>query len=162
MSEEMRRTTDQGSQESATRAFAVQLWSRRPVCGPRTTAIDRFTELDATGVIEDFDVTTWPEEVPMAQEQGHGDVLATVDRYEQWANEQGLSIRPPFETRTSSLLVGGSTEVLRLPMLAVAVYADDDLAGVYPCTDDGTTWSVVDLIDALTEESPELPHETGP
>ncbi|AEM57899.1 hypothetical protein HISP_11770 [Haloarcula hispanica N601] len=157
----MQRTTDQSAEESATRAFTVQLWSRRPVCGPRTTAIDRFTELNAAGVIDEFTVQTWPEEVPMAQEQGHGDVLATVDRYEQWAEEHGLSLRPPFETRTSSLLVGGSTEVLRLPMLVAAAYADDDLVGVYPCTDDGTTWSVMDLIDALTEESPELPHETG-
>ncbi|GCF14960.1 hypothetical protein Harman_28950 [Haloarcula mannanilytica] len=161
MSEEMQRSDEHSSDESVGDEITVQLWSRRPVCGPRTTAIDRFTELAATGVIDDFDVQTWPEEVPVSQESDHGDVLETVERYEQWANEQGLSLRPPFETRTSSLLVGRSTEVLRLPMLAVAVYADDGLAGVYPCSDGGTTWSVTDCIDALAADPVELPHESG-
>jgi hypothetical protein len=162
MSEEMQRSDEHTSDGVVGGEIAVQLWSRRPVCGPRTTAIDRFTELAGAGVIDDFDVQTWPEEVPVSQESGHGDVLETVEWYEQWANEQGLSLRPPFETRTSSLLVGRSTEVLRLPMLAVAVYADDDLAGVYPCSDGGTTWSVTDCIGALASEPIELPHETAP
>ena len=160
MSEEMQRTTEHGSEEPVARELAVQLWSRRPVCGPRTTAIDQFTELAATGVIDDFDIQTWPEEIPVSQRNEHGEVLATVDRYEQWATERGLSLRPPFETRTSSLLVGGSTEVLRLPMIAVAVYADDDLVGVYPCTDGDTTWSVTDCIDSLTADPPALPHHS--
>ncbi|NHN61728.1 hypothetical protein G9463_00175 [Haloarcula sp. JP-Z28] len=162
MSEEMQRSDNHRSDESVGGEIAVHLWSRRPVCGPRTTAIDRFTELAATGVIDDFDIQTWPEEIPVSQRSEHGEVLATVDRYEQWATERGLSLRPPFETRTSSLLVGGSTEVLRLPMIAVAVYADDDLVGVYPCTDGTTTWSVTDCIDALTTEPAGLPHQSEP
>ncbi|WP_336336987.1 HTH domain-containing protein [Haloarcula brevis] len=157
MSEEMQRSDN----ESVGGELAVQLWSRRPVCGPRTTAIDRFTELAAAGVVDDFEVQTWPEEVPVDPESEHGEVLATIDRYEQWAQERGLSLRPPFETRTSSLLVGGSTEVLRLPMIAVAVYADGDLAGVYPCSDGERTWSVTDCIDALTADPPTLPHDAG-
>ncbi|MDT3436233.1 HTH domain-containing protein [Haloarcula sp. 1CSR25-25] len=160
MSEEMQRSDKHGSDESVGGEITVQLWSRRPVCGPRTTAIDQFTELAATGVIDEFDIQTWPEEIPVSQGSGHGEVLETVDRYEQWATERGLSLRPPFETRTSSLLVGGSTEVLRLPMIAVAVYADDELAGVYPCTDGETTWSVTDCIDALTTAPTGLPHQS--
>ncbi|EMA33142.1 HTH domain-containing protein [Haloarcula japonica] len=161
MSEEMQRSDNHGSDEPVGGEIAVQLWSRRPVCGPRTTAIDRFTELAATGVVDDFDIQTWPEEISVSQRSEHGEVLETVDRYEQWATERGLSLRPPFETRTSSLLVGGSTEVLRLPMIAVAVYADDDLVGVYPCTDGETTWSVTDCINALAAESTALPHESA-
>jgi hypothetical protein len=161
MSEEMQRSDEHRSDESVGGEIAVRLWSRRPVCGPRTTAIDQFTELAASGAIDDFEVQTWPEEVPVVPESEHGEVLATIDRYEQWAQEHGLSLRPPLETRTSSLLVGGSTEVLRLPMIAVAVYADDDLAGVYPCTDGETTWSVTDCIDALTADPTALPHDAG-
>ncbi|KOX93826.1 hypothetical protein AMS69_07865 [Haloarcula rubripromontorii] len=161
MSEEMQRSDEHSDEESVGGEIAVQLWSRRPVCGPRTTAIDRFTELASAGVIDDFEVQTWPEEIPVAPESEHGEVLATIDRYEEWAQERGLSLRPPLETRTSSLLVGGSTEVLRLPMIAVAVYADDDLAGVYPCTDGETTWSVTDCIDAMTADPTTLPHDVG-
>ncbi|GGM43792.1 HTH domain-containing protein [Haloarcula argentinensis] len=159
MPEEMQRSDNHEPDEPVGGEIAVQLWSRRPVCGPRTTAIDRFTELAATGVVDEFDIQTWPEEIPVSQRSEHGEVLETVDQYEQWATERGLSLRPPFETRTSSLLVGGSTEVLRLPMIAVAVYADDDLVGVYPCTDGETTWSVTDCIDALTADPTALPHE---
>lgn len=64
-------------------------------------------------------VQTWPEEIPLSEESRHRDLLDTVDRYEQWASERGLSLRPPFETRTSSLLIGRSKEVLRLPMIAI-------------------------------------------
>lgn len=162
MAEKMERTDEHGADSPAAHELSIQLWSRRPVCGPRTTVIDRFTDLDANGRISDFAIETWPEEVPMSQTGGHGEVLDTVEQYEQWANDHGLSLRPPLETRTSSLLVGGSTEVLRLPMLAVAAYDDDELVGVYPCTDDGTTWSVTDFIDALDDGLPAFPHETGP
>jgi len=160
MSEEMQRSDEHRSDELVGGEIAVQLWSRRPVCGPRTTVIDQFTELATAGTIDGFDIRTWPEEVPVSEGSEHSEVLETVDRFKQWATERGFRLRPSFETRTSALLVGGSTEVLRLPMIAVAVYSDDDLVGVYPCTDDGTTWSVTDCIDALAAEPTELPHQS--
>ncbi len=43
-------------------------------------------------------------------------------------------------------------------MIAVAVYADADSVGVYPCTDGTTTWSVTACIDALTTEPAGHPH----
>jgi len=138
----------------------LTLWTRRPVCGPRTTVIDRLSALHTSGVIDDFSVKTWPEEITLTRKNRESDRLETIDRLEQWAADHGLSLRPPFETRTSSLLVGGSEEVLLTPMLLLAVYEDGELVGVYPCTDGQYTWTVTEFLDGLEadgERSTELP-----
>ncbi|MFB6223851.1 MAG: HTH domain-containing protein [Haloarcula sp.] len=156
----MQRTGEHAADDAVAGEFAVHLWGRRPICGPRTTVIDRITELNTAGVVDEFEVQTWPEEIPLSEESRHRDLLDTVDCYEQWAIERGLSLRPPFETRTSSFLIGRSKEVLRLPMIVVAAYVDDELVGVYPCSDGDNSWSVTDLIDSLSDGLSELPHET--
>ncbi|MBV0901527.1 HTH domain-containing protein [Haloarcula salina] len=160
MPEKMQRTDDDPFDDVEAGTVTVRLWSRRPVCGPRTTVIDRLTELRAAGVLDDVEIQTWPEEIAVSEHSVHSDVLDTVERYETWASERGLSLRPPFETRTSSLLVGGSKEVLRTPMLVAAAYEGDELLGVYPCTDGTSDWSITDFLDALEGGLTELPHES--
>lgn len=137
----------------------VVLWTRRPVCGPRTTVIDRLGELRTRGVLANFRVETWPEEVVVGEADGH-EVLDRFEAFEAWADEHGLSVRPPFETRTASLLVGSSREVLVTPMVVAAVHEDGDLVGVYPCTDGDRTWTVEAFLDVLSDGGP-LPHRTG-
>jgi hypothetical protein len=153
----------QGAVESAPTPdeIRVTLWARRPVCGPRTTVINRLAALSAAGELASFAIETWPDEVPTGDE--HNETLATVEQLEAWAAENAVSLRPPFETRTASLLVGDDEEVLVTPMLLIAVYADGELAGVYPCTDGHTTWTVEEFLDAVdpdaerTSENPALP-----
>lgn len=133
--------------------LTVELWTRRPVCGPRTVVIDRLSRLRAAGVLTDFAVETWPEELPVPDSSDRSDLLARVDRFEEWARGHGLSLRPPFETRTASLLVGADETVLMTPMVLAAAYDDGDLVGVYPCSDDGRTWTVTQFLDALDPEA---------
>jgi len=142
-------TETEQSTETDAEGLAVQLWVRRPVCGPRTTVIDRLSALRTDGVLADFDVTTWPEEIALTGGNRQEALLTTIEGFEDWAAERGLSLRPPFETRTASLLVGDSEDVLTTPMLLAAAYEDGDLVGIYPCTDGTTTWTITEFLDAL-------------
>lgn len=157
MSETLERDSSNTSEdsESVTEGIEVQVWSRRPVCGPRTTAIDRLTELRSAGLFESVAIETWPEEV--VPSEADGSVTSTVARLEAWAERNGLRLRPPIETRSVSPLVGESYEVLTLPMLMVAVY-DDGLAGVYPCTDGDRTWTVADYLAACERSGSPARH----
>lgn len=153
-------TVSEPSEEARNDGISVVLWTRRPVCGPRTTVIDRLSSLRTAGMLDDFTVRTWPDQLVVSDQGHHDDILATIEEYENWAAEHGLSLRPPFERRTASLLVGGSKEVLTTPLVAAAVYDADDLVGVYPCRDGSRTWTVVEFLDAA-ETGTELPHERG-
>jgi hypothetical protein len=135
----------------------VDLWVRRPVCGPRTTVIDRLGNLRKRGVLAAFSVTTWPEEIVLTGQNRQDDLLETIEAFESWAADHGLSLRPPFETRTASLLVGNSQDVLVTPMLLAAAYEDGELVGIYPCTDGSKTWTIPEFLDGLDagrEDSP--------
>ncbi|MFW6435493.1 MAG: HTH domain-containing protein [Halovenus sp.] len=141
--------TSKNSDEPSNDGVTMQVWTRRPVCGTRATVVDRVGHLRSTGVIDDFEVRTWPEEVVLTEEEQR--IPRLFEHLEQWANERGVSIRPPFERRTVSPLIGDSREVLTLPMLALAVY-DDGLAGVYPCSDGDRTVTVETYLDRCETE----------
>lgn len=136
--------------------LTVDLWTRRPVCGPRTTVIDRLSSLRTAGTLEDFSVTTWPDEIIVSERNQHSELLATIEEFEVWAADNGVSLRPPFQTRTASLLVGGSREVLRTPMMLASLSEGDDVVGVYPCTDGDRTWTIPEFLDALEDDGPVL------
>lgn len=159
MSNEIQRADDAGTLEPV--GLEVDLWTRRPVCGPRTTVIDRLGRLRADGALADFSVEVWPEEVTIRDGDERPQVLDTVERFEEWARSNGLSLRPPFETRTVSLLVGESERVLTTPMLLAAAYADGDLVGVYPCTGDERTWTVETFLDSIDPEAPDTGDVPG-
>ncbi|MEF8783406.1 MAG: HTH domain-containing protein [Haloarculaceae archaeon] len=123
------------------------LWTRRPVCGPRTEIVDRLGSLSAADSIDAFRIETWPNEVVVSEHTRHTQVIETYEQFQAWAEEAGVSITPAFDRRTVTSLIGRSEEVLTLPMMCLAVY-DDGLRGVYPCTDGDETWTVTDYLDA--------------
>jgi hypothetical protein len=129
----------------------VDLWVRRPVCGPRTTVIDRLGALRTRGAIADFSVSTWAEEIVLTGANRQDDLLETVETFENWAADHGLSLRPPFETRTASMLVGDSEEVLTTPMMLAVARDDGDIVGIYPCTDGTETWTVEAFLDGIED-----------
>ena len=133
--------------EGESEGVRMVLWTRRPVCGPRTDIIDRLSNLHSGGDIADFTVETWPDEVAISEHTEHARVVEVYKEYLLWAEEHDLSITPPFERRTASSLVGGSEDVLTVPIMCLAVY-DDGLSGVYPCSSAERTWSVADYLDA--------------
>jgi len=160
MANETKQTTDHDSRRD-TGDLEVDLWVRRPVCGPRTTVIDRLSSLRTAGALVEFDVTTWPEEIALTGDNRQEELLETIEEFEDWAADRGLSLRPPFETRTASLLVGDSEDVLTTPMLLAAAYEGDELVGIYPCTDGTKTWTVSEFLDALEAGEERAPPGAG-
>ncbi|WP_276271091.1 HTH domain-containing protein [Haloarcula litorea] len=143
---------DEPTDSASPDGLTVDLWTRRPVCGPRTTVIDRLSSLRAAGKLADFSITTWPEEIVVSGRTEHSDLLDTIEEFEAWAEDNDVTLRPPFETRTASLLVGASEEVLTTPMMLAAAYDGDDLVAVYPCRDGDQTWTIGAFLEALDGE----------
>jgi hypothetical protein len=153
MADTLRGADDTDDPPGVATPLTVELWTRRPVCGPRTETIDRLTGFRAEGALADVSVETWPEAVSLSDRDGDSDLLARINRFEELAAERGLTLRPPFERRSVSLLVGERRSVLRTPMLFAAVSDDDGLVAVYPCTREERTWTVGELLDALDPDA---------
>jgi hypothetical protein len=126
----------------------MELWTRRPVCGPRTDVIDRLGRLASAGAVDDYEIRTWPDEIALSEHTRGSRVVETYRRFRAWADEAGTSIEPPFDRRTVTSLVGRSEEVLTLPVMCLAVYDADGLRGVYPSDDGSGTRTVADYLDA--------------
>lgn len=139
-------TTETGDATPA--AVSMVLRARTPVCGSRTTVIDRLGRLRATGTIDEFEVRTWPDEVVLSAETDPGEAVETFEQFEAWADDRGLSVRPAFDVKTVSSIVGRTRELLTLPMMSLAVSVDGDLVGVFPCHDGERTWTIGDCLDA--------------
>jgi hypothetical protein len=137
-----------GETEPTAATVSMVLRTRTPVCGSRTTVIDRLGRLRATESIDDFEVRTWPDEVVLSDGTSDDPVVETFERFERWAAAHGLSVRPAFDVRTVSSLIGRERELLTLPMMSLAVSADGDLVGVFPCRDGERTWTISDCLDA--------------
>ncbi len=127
---------------------SMTLRTRTPVCGARTTVIDRLGSLRATGVIEGFEVQTWPDEVVLSDAAAPDGAIRTFERLEGWADERDVSVRPAFDVRTISSLVGNRHEILTLPMMCLTVSSGDELVGVFPHQHGERTVTIGDCLDA--------------
>lgn len=106
--------------------------------------------------IEGLILRSWPEKVGLDGETPHGEVIERFEEFEQWADRLGVTVRPPFEVRgRTSTVTGEFRERLVTPLIAVALYDDSRLVGVYPHSADGETYTVEDAI--ATIRTGELP-----
>jgi hypothetical protein len=101
-------------------------------------------------------VRTWPDEVVLSAETDGGEAVETFEQFERWADDRGLSVRPAFDVKTVSSIVGRTRELLTLPMMSLAVSIDGDLVGVFPCSDGERTWTIVDCLDAYEADDDPL------
>lgn len=91
----------------------------------------------AEGTIDDLLLRSWPQEIALTDNSPYQEALESFERFDEWATQQGVSIRPPFTKReTTSQLSGKTTERLVMPLACLEVYVDDELVGVFPHTDE--------------------------
>lgn len=141
-----------GNDDAAEDGVRMALWTRRPVCGPRTTVIDRLSALQSAGEIAAYDITTWPDEIVISKDTRHAGIVDIHEQFRAWADDSDLSVSLPFDRRRVTSLVGRTEEVLTLPVACLAVYGED-LCGVYPCDVGEETWTITDYVDAYEAAS---------
>ncbi|MFC7045709.1 HTH domain-containing protein [Halobacteriaceae archaeon GCM10025711] len=105
-----------------------------------------------------YNVESWPSRATLADEKLP--VVATFERFEDWADEEGVSIRPAFDVHTHHCgFTGDESEVLITPSICLAVRDEDELQGVYPCSEDGTVCTVDDVLASLERGDWLPPHQ---
>lgn len=127
---------------------------------PIDRQIETLNACESEGAIDDLLIRSWPKEVSRSESSPHHEVIETFEQFRQWADGRGVSIEPPFRTRTSTSRVTGETrELLVTPLLCLEVYVDDELLGVFPHSDGEETYTTDDVIASL--RTGELPTPLG-
>ena len=125
---------------------------------PIDEQIETLQACESEDAIDDLLLRSWPQEVALSDESPYQEVIDTYERFARWADERSVSIRPPFRERsTTSQVTGKTRERLVTPLLCLEVYADDELVGVFPHTDERTeeTYTTDEAIATLrTGEMP--------
>jgi hypothetical protein len=125
----------------------VELWIRTLPAGAGEEHDDlrrRLAALERRGVIDSFEVRTWPHEIALdgpteARDREIGD---RVRRFRQWAAREGVTL-PAFTERTTAGVgrMGPEYTALSLPQTALAVWRDGTLRWVAPCVEGGSEWT---------------------
>lgn len=132
-------------------AVAVSVSVRPALLSEQTRSkIGTLRHLEEAGKIDQLTVNAWPGKVPVSHGGVQTDVYRTFERFEEWAEANGVSIRPPFEVETTaSEIRERSRSVLRTPGVCLALSVENRLSGVFPHTESGTEYSVTEAIAAL-------------
>lgn len=139
-------------------ATTVVCHARTPlVFDPVEERIERAQALEESGLVDDVVVRSWPDTVRLDDDGPHREVVEEFQRFEEWADGRGVTVRPPFETRTrASMVEEEGVDVLVTPVLCLAVYREERLVSVFPHSDGETTYSVERALDRL--EADQLPR----
>jgi hypothetical protein len=144
----------------------VEVWMRNhptAVEDPRRTALSRLKELEAGGVVDDVSVRIWGRVIPASPaplDDTTSEVHDRIEGFQRWADRTGNSLEPAFRWGERSTLVSDEcSEVIRLPLQCLAVYEADQLAAVFPCTDETGAKTVTDCLERL--EADDTSSRTG-
>ncbi len=114
------------------------------------------------GQLDELLFRSWSDSVSLAPESPRKEVTERFEEFETWAEENNVSIRPPFRIRSAtSLAAAEPTRVLVTPILCLALYDGRELIGVYPHShaDSEETYTTTDAIATL--RTGELPVPLG-
>lgn len=111
----------------------------------------RVRRLEADG-IADVEIKTWAAVNPALEEFSDSgpSVSLTVKSFQAWADREGYTLRPAFARReTTSMLSSRPAAEIRVPIMCLAVYEDNNLCCIAPCSDGERTYSVEKCLAAL-------------
>lgn len=119
---------------------------------PQTEVIDRLRTLTEDDPTVDLDVDVWTSSMGSrwSDDRNQFDGRETVAEFEQWADEQGCTLRPAFDRRSATLYdeeEGG--ERIVTPLITLAVYDGERLRAVYPHVDGDEVRTIHDGVEAL-------------
>jgi hypothetical protein len=134
------------------RDIAVELHVRSELPSPAEAqaeqVYERLAVLSGQGAIDGLERTTWPNRTPTGSPEG--DLRDTYLRFQEWAERNGHSLSPFFQTRECYTPdCDGWADWLVTPALCLAVYEGDSVTAIYPHADGQKTRTVQDGLDAL-------------
>ncbi|QLG48023.1 HTH domain-containing protein [Natrinema halophilum] len=147
------------SATDSSRTIRIELFLRKRVSADTVEVlretVDRSRRLKEQDGNVDVHVETWSSTLPAIESLGDSErsVTLTVDAFQDWADREGYTLRPAFERReTPSRLGHDPVTEIRVPVVCVAVYVNDDLTYVAPCSDGDRTYSVDQCLAALERD----------
>lgn len=152
--------------ESQPRQHTVTLFLRAHPemgCEQRKRAVlERLDALDAAGQIQDYDVHIWSKEIsvsgPLEGTSYYQHVFEHVSAFQQWARSHSVELNVAFKLQSLECEITDETfQVLTLPSICLAVYENNDLAGVYPHVDGEQVRTINDGLETL-EASAQLEY----
>lgn len=126
--------------------------------------IDRVRDLADGGPIDEWSVLVWGKQLcptgPEAETEVGSHALQRIDQFRSWADERDLCLQSTFGVRhVDSEMSGEAYVAVTFPVVAMAEFIDGDLRFVAPCSEDETTHTVLDRLDALEAGTIDGPAE---
>jgi hypothetical protein len=141
--------------ERATGSRRVELYLRGDTYGTydrQQAILERVRDLESDGVVDETSVDPSWQRIRTPEQDSRDGALATYEEFREWAERNGYRLEPAFERRHRGF-VGSDTvrEVVVFPLASLAVYEDDELRSVFPCSDESGTvhFTVGDCLDAV-------------
>lgn len=121
------------------------------VVDPLRETVARARRLGDEGTSTDVRVETWTSVRPALEELADSgpSVSSTIDAFRRWADREGYALCSLERRETTSMLGCRPAVRIRVPTVCVAVYEDDDLQCVAPCSDGDRTYTVAECLTAL-------------
>lgn len=145
---------------SSTASPRVELYVRSLASrtGRRERIIERLRDLEAAGAVGSVEVTIWGEAVALSSPATETDrgrqLLDAVGRFQEWADDAGVSLDCVFRNcRTESTITGTTYATLRLPTAAMVEYDEGDIVAVTPHRRDRGVRTIEDRLERLTGET---------
>jgi len=150
-------TTDDRFADAERRRVQVFVRSLLPPLGTKGTQealIRRLDDLTAAEILDDVSVTVTGNRLCLCETCTGTDagtnLLDSFNELNEWGGEFDASVAPFFETRElDASLTNETARALVPPRIAVALYCDESLAGVFPCEMGDSTLATADLVAAL-------------
>lgn len=155
-------TTDEATPET-TVTFYTQ--SNSPIPERRRKVSGLLEEFSANEVIESYDLEFWPKVVCLDEMEGRekDDVVEMYNDLKEWAEEEGVSISPPFDVRDYRWeITGGRDTRLYTPHMALSVYEKGELKKFYPHRTGDGVQTISDGLKELAETTPRPQSATEP
>lgn len=138
----------------STSRFDVDCYVRPPVEGATRQVVETLETHDRAGRLNSLTVETWPAAVSR-DSTVTTDVLETVEGFREWASERGARLEPAFSfDEPTHDLTGERRSLVRLPVVCLAVYEDDDLYCVIPNRTEERTCTVWKALETLEPDDP--------
>ena len=117
------------------------------------SVLERIRRLDDEGVFDAAGVESTWDRVSIREDEVRDDALATYEEFRDWAAANDFSLEPAFDTRPR--YVRGTTErteAVVFPVVAMAIYRDDELRAVLPSSDEFDHYTVHEALEGFERE----------